>query len=107
MKGKPVIVCITMHNPTVCGEFEPYADAVLAEFGVSRRAILDLISGNAGFRGRLPVQLPQDMETVERHCEDTAFDLTPYTDEEGHIYDYGYGMDAARNLLQQQKKNVR
>lgn len=104
MKGKPVIVCITMHNPTVCEEFEPYADAVLAEFGVSRRAILDLISGNAGFRGRLPVQLPQDMETVERHCEDTAFDLTPYTDEEGHIYDYGYGMDAAGNLLQQQKK---
>lgn len=102
MKEKPVIVCITMHNPTVCSEFEPYADAILCEFGVSRQALLDLIIGAASPKGRLPVQLPLNMETVERHCEDVAFDLTPYTDEEGHVYDYGYGIDFSGALLKQQ-----
>lgn len=99
MKDKPVIVCVAMHNPTVCSEFEPYADAIVADFGVSRQALLDLLTGASPFKGRLPIQLPQDMETVERHLEDVAFDLTPYTDEEGHVYDYGYGIDTAGTLL--------
>lgn len=99
MGEKPVIVCIAMHNPAVCAEFEPYADAILADFGVSRRALLDLITGASPFRGRLPVQLPRDMDTVERHCEDVAFDLEPYVDGEGHSYDYGYGLDSSGKLL--------
>ena len=93
MGEKPVIVCLTMHNPTVCKEFEPYADAVLAEFGVSTKAVLDLAAGMSAPKGRLPVQLPKDMETVEKHQEDVAFDLEAYTDEEGNCYDYGFGLD--------------
>ena len=99
MKDKPVIVCITMHNPAVCSEFEPFADAVIADFDVSRHAVLDLITGRSLPKGRLPFQLPADMDTVERHMEDKAFDLTPYTDTCGHRYDYGYGMDFSGNLL--------
>lgn len=99
MKEKPVIVCIAMHNPTVCREFEPMADAVVTEFGVCQRAILDFLTGYADPKGRLPFQLPADMETVERHLEDVAFDITPYTDEEGHVYDYGYGIDFSGRLL--------
>ena len=93
MGEKPVIVCLTMHNPTVCGEFEPYADAVLAEFGVSTRAVLDMAAGISVPKGRLPVQLPRDMETVEKHQEDVAFDMEAYIDEEGNCYDYGFGLD--------------
>ena len=34
-----------------------------------------------------------NMETVEKQQEDVAFDMECYQDEEGHIYDFGFGMD--------------
>jgi beta-glucosidase len=91
MGDKPVIACITMHNPAVLAELEPYADAILAEFGVQRKAVLDILTGNAQPQGLLPIQLPRNMEVVEKHCEDMAFDIEPYTDSLGSIYDFGYG----------------
>ena len=42
--------------------------------------------------GRLPVQMPRDMETVERHCEDMPLDMEPYVDEMGNRYDFGFGL---------------
>ena len=93
MGEKPVIVCVTMHNPTVCSEFELYADAILADFGVSTKAMLDMAAGVSVPKGRLPVQLPRDMEIVEKHREDVAFDLEAYIDEEGNCYDYRFGLD--------------
>ncbi|MDF2942137.1 MAG: glycoside hydrolase family 3 protein [Herbinix sp.] len=93
MGDKPVIACITMHNPAVLAELEPYADAILVDFGVSRKAILDIITGIAQPNGLLPVQLPLNMETVEKHCEDLAFDIEPYTDSVGATYNFGYGMN--------------
>lgn len=93
MAGKPVIVCIRMHNPCVLAELEPYADAILVDFGVQTEAILTIVSGEAEPSGMLPVQLPADMNTVERHCEDKPFDMTPYTDSAGNTYDYGYGLN--------------
>ena len=92
MPGKPVIVVETLSNPMVVSEFEGEADALIAEFGVSRQAVLDVIFGRFAPRGRLPVQLPRDMETVERHCEDKALDLIPHVDEFGNAYDYGFGI---------------
>lgn len=89
---KPVIVCLRMHNPTVMTEVEPLCDAILIDFGVERRAVLDLLSGAAKPSGRLPVQMPRDMETVERHCEDMPLDMEPYEDEMGNRYDYGFGL---------------
>ena len=93
MGGKPVIVVETMNNPMVVSEFEPQVDALLAEFGVSREAVLDVIFGRYAPRGRLPAQLPADMACVEKHCEDLPLDLVPYTDEAGNRYDYGFGLD--------------
>ena len=92
MGDKPVIVCVRVHNPMVFAELEPYADAIFAEFGVQQEAILNLVSGKAEPRGRLPVQMPADMKTVELHCEDRPFDLEPYTDSDGNRYDYGFGL---------------
>ena len=93
MPGKPVIVAVRMHNPCVLVELEPYADAILVEFGVQQKALLTLISGGAEPSGLLPVQLPANMETVELHCEDKPLDLTPYTDSMGNIYDFGFGLN--------------
>lgn len=93
MGNKPVIVCLRMHNPTVLSELEPWADAILIDFGVQTQVLFDLISGRAEPSGRLPVQLPAHMGTVEAHCEDVPFDLESYRDQEGHVYDYAFGMN--------------
>ncbi len=93
MGNKPVIVCIRMHNPVVPAEFEPYADAILVEFGVERQVLFDLITGKAEPEGRLPIQIPENMKTVEEHCEDTALDLISYRDRAGNVYDFGFGLN--------------
>ena len=93
MPDKPLIVCLRMHNPTVLKELEPYADAIVIDFGAQKEVLLELAEGLFEPSGRLPVQMPLDMETVEKHCEDKPFDMKVYVDEEGHAYDYGYGMN--------------
>lgn len=93
MGDKPVIVCLRMHNPTVVSELESAADAILIDFGVQAQAIFDLVSGKAEPSALLPVQMPANMETVENHCEDVPFDMTPYVDSAGHAYDFAFGMN--------------
>lgn len=93
MGDKPVIVVIRMHNSAVLSELEPYADAIICQFGVQQQAILDIVSGRFEPSGLLPIQLPADMETVEAHFEDTPFDMTPYTDSVGNVYDFGFGLN--------------
>ena len=92
MQEKPVIVVIRMDRPAVVGEFEPSADAILADFGVSKQAVFDILTGKTAPCGKLPVPLPADMETVETHCEDRTDDITPYTDSCGSSYDIGFGL---------------
>lgn len=93
MKDKPVIVAMTVKNPVVLSEMEPYADAILVEFGVSAEAVLEVTAGCYEPQGLLPMQMPADMDTVEDQAEDCAFDMRVYTDEEGHSYDFAYGMN--------------
>jgi len=93
MGDKPVVVVVRSHNPFVPAEFEPAADAVLVDFGVQPQAVLDIVSGAYEPSGLLPVDLPADMETVEKHSEDTPFDYAPYVDAAGNAWRYAYGMD--------------
>lgn len=93
MGDKPVTVAMRMHNPCVLSELEGAADAILVDFGVQQEALLTLLSGQAEPSALLPVQLPANMETVERHCEDKPLDLTPYTDTCGNTYDFGFGLN--------------
>lgn len=54
-----------------------------------------MITGRFIPQGLLPVQMPNDMKTVECQAEDVAFDMECYEDSEGHIYNFGYGMNFA------------
>lgn len=92
MGDKPVIVVETLTNPMVVGEFEKETDGLVCEFGVSREAVLDVVFGRFAPTGRLPFQMPRDMDAVEAHCEDRALDIAPYVDELGHAYDFGFGL---------------
>lgn len=90
MGSKPVIVVVRMDKPCVVGEFEPAADGIVADFGVSRQAVLDGVFGKSEFCGTLPVILPANMETVETHCEDVVTDIGPYVDSLGNVYTLGF-----------------
>lgn len=93
MGNKPVVTVVTLKNPMVMAELEPYTDALLVEYGVTPQAVVDVLTGAFIPEGLLPVQLPVDMDTVERQCEDVAFDMTCYRDSEGNTYDFGFGMN--------------
>ena len=93
MGDKPVITVITLRNPMVVAELEPYTDAILVEYGVSADAVTDVLTGAFEPEGLLPVQMPADMDTVEEQCEDVAFDMRCYEDSEGHVYDFGFGLN--------------
>ena len=92
MGDKPVIVVETLANPMVVREFEREVDALVCEFGVSREAVLDVVFGRCAPRGRLPFQMPRDMDAVEAHCEDRVLDIPPHVDEAGNAYDFGFGL---------------
>lgn len=93
MPGKPLVVILRMGNPTVVAEFEPQIDALLINFGVQDQAVLDILSGAVEPTGLLPLQMPANMTTVETQLEDVPFDMEPYTDSEGSIYDFAFGLN--------------
>ena len=87
LKGKPVIVVITLTKPAIPGEFEPDANAIVATFGVQNQAVLDILTGAAEPSGLLPFQMPANMKTVELQDEDIPHDMICYKDADGHTYD--------------------
>ncbi|MCD8126601.1 MAG: glycoside hydrolase family 3 C-terminal domain-containing protein [Clostridiales bacterium] len=94
MGEKPVILVLNCKNPIVPAEFEPYVDAVLIAFaGTPNRVLLEALAGRYEPSGLLPFQMPESMDTIETHFEDTPRDLTPYADAAGHAWDFGFGMN--------------
>ncbi|MCR4033809.1 MULTISPECIES: glycoside hydrolase family 3 protein [Flavobacterium] len=93
MNGKPVIVSVTANKPMIFNEFEKEVDGIVLNFGVSSQAVLDIISGKTEPSGLLPVQMPANMETVEKQFEDVPFDMIPHKDIEGNVYDFAFGLN--------------
>lgn len=93
MKGKPVIVSINMNTPMVFSEFEKNANGILVHFGVQDQALLDLLTGAAEPSALLPLQMPANMETVEKQAEDVPHDLECYVDDQGNKYDFAFGLN--------------
>jgi beta-glucosidase len=93
MKGKPVIVSINMNTPMVFSEFEKNTHAILVHFGVQDQALLELLTGVAEPSALLPLQMPANMETVEKQAEDVPRDLECYVDDQGNKYDFAFGLN--------------
>jgi beta-glucosidase len=89
----PVIVSLTLKNPTVVAEFEPEVSALLVSFGVQDQAVLDILTGTAEPSALLPCQMPADMDTVEDQDEDVPHDMRVHVDTEGNAYDFGFGLN--------------
>jgi beta-glucosidase len=93
MGDKAVVVVVQVSKPMVFSEIESSADAILVHMGVQDQAVMDLISGTAEPSAMLPFQMPADMKTVEEQLEDVPRDMTPYTDSEGNVYDFAFGLN--------------
>jgi beta-glucosidase len=90
---KPVVVFVKTLNPFVAGEFEKDAAAILLDFRVDPRALLEIVSGKREPSALLPFQMPADMETVENQAEDKGRDMRPYTDSAGNSWDFAFGLN--------------
>src|SRR5680860_1926382 len=93
MGSKPVIVVVHVSKPMVFSEIEKNASAILVHMGVQDQALMDMISGKSEPSALLPFQMPADMKTVETQFEDVPRDMKAYTDSEGNVYDFAFGLN--------------
>ena len=102
VKGKladdaKLILVIEATHPMCFHEIEPYADVILVHFemsqGVNGAALANIITGQTEPSALLPCQMPKDMSEVEGQDEDVPRDMVPYTDSEGNVYDFAFGLN--------------
>jgi beta-glucosidase len=70
----PTIVDILLERPAVIPEIAAAAAGLLANFGASDAAVLDVIFGRFKPVGHLPFELPSSMEAVRQQKEDVPYD---------------------------------
>ncbi|NUQ20114.1 MAG: glycoside hydrolase family 3 protein [Gemmatimonadaceae bacterium] len=70
----PTIVTVYLDRPAIVTPLTTRARAVIANFGVSDDALLDVIAGRAKPQGKLPFDLPSSMKAVESQRADLPHD---------------------------------
>jgi beta-glucosidase len=86
MQTVPSIVNIYLDRPAVFPEINAKAKAVLADFGASDEALMDVIFGKAKPGGKLPFELPSSMDAVRKQKEDLPYDS------KDPLYKFGFGL---------------
>lgn len=89
----PTIVDIYLDRPAAIPEVVDSAKAVMANYGASTAAFLDVVFNVDGAKplGKLPFDLPRSMEAVAASREDVPFDT------ENPVFRYGHGLSYAEN----------
>jgi beta-glucosidase len=82
----PTIVDIYLDRPAVIPEITEASAALLANFGASDGAVLEVIFGRFAPTGKLPFELPSSMEAVRRQREDVPYDS------ERPLFPFGHGL---------------
>lgn len=60
----PTVLAIFLDRPAVLTNVKDKAAVIIANFGASDAAVLDVLLGRARARGKLPLQLPRSMDQV-------------------------------------------
>lgn len=84
----PTFVSIYLDRPAILTNIRDKVAALIADFGASDAALLDVLTGRGRAEGRLPFQLPASMTDVQAQAEDLARDLRQ------PLYAIGYGLTA-------------
>ena len=82
----PTIVTVYLDRPAILTAMKDRARALVANFGVSDAALLDVLMGRASPEGRLPFDLPSSMADVERQQPGRPFDTAH------PLYRFGFGL---------------
>ncbi|MFE0516680.1 glycoside hydrolase family 3 C-terminal domain-containing protein [Streptomyces sp. NPDC058964] len=83
------VVIVHLDRPAVIPEVTAAAAATVAEFGITDEALLALLFGDASPEGRLPVEMPSSMRSVEASREDIPNDTGDPLFPAGHGLSYG------------------
>jgi beta-glucosidase len=87
LETAPTIVVINLDRPAVIPEISAACLALLADFGASDAAVLDVIFGKSKPEGKLPFELPTSMEAVRNQRTDVPHDS------EDPLYPFGFGLE--------------
>lgn len=85
----PTIVDVHLDRPAILTPIvaEPGAPvAIVGNYGANARALLDVLTGAAEAKGRLPFDLPSSMAAVEASREDVPFDT------KDPLFRFGHGL---------------
>ncbi|HXE83697.1 MAG TPA: glycoside hydrolase family 3 N-terminal domain-containing protein [Gemmatimonadales bacterium] len=82
----PTIVTVYLDRPAILTPLKARARAVIANFGVSDAALLDVVTGLASPEGKLPFELPSSMEAVAAQKPDVPHDS------KAPLYKFGFGL---------------
>jgi beta-glucosidase len=81
----PTVVTVYFDRPAILTPLKGKARAIVANFGVSDEALLDVLAGRAKPQGKLPFALPASMDAVTAQRPDVAHDLPQ------PLYRFGFG----------------
>lgn len=83
----PTVVDVFLDRPAILTPIVELGVAVTGNWGASSAALLDVLSGRAAARGRLPFDLPRSMAAVEASRPDVPFDTAD------PLFPFGHGLD--------------
>ena len=86
MQRVPTVVDIYLDRAAVIPEIAEGAAALLAGFGATDEALLDIVFGRAAPAGRLPFELPASMESVRNQLPDMPYDSSD------PLFPFGHGL---------------
>jgi beta-glucosidase len=86
MRRVPTVVDIHLDRPAVFPEIADSAAALLASFGASDAALLDVVFGRSAPTATLPFELPSSMDAVRRQLPDVPHDS------EDPLFAFGHGL---------------
>ncbi|MCH3947457.1 MAG: glycoside hydrolase family 3 C-terminal domain-containing protein [Olsenella sp.] len=102
--GKPCIVILDITQPMCVHEFEPEVDAILVSMSGSTEAACKIVAGQSEPSGLLPMQMPRDMDAVEKQLEDVPRDMDCYVDADGNEYDFAFGLNYSGKISDDRTK---
>ena len=86
MRSRPTVVAMYFDRPYVVPEIARESAALIAHFGVSDEALLDVLSGAFAPAGKLPFELPSSMDAVRAQKEDVPYDSR------NPLFPFGHGL---------------
>ncbi|MFF3768987.1 glycoside hydrolase family 3 N-terminal domain-containing protein [Streptomyces sp. NPDC002232] len=87
LRTVPTVVCVNLERPAVLPEIAAHAAALIADYGASDEALLDVAFGRAKPEGRLPFELPRSMAAVAASRPDVPNDTVD------PVFAHGHGLE--------------